>query len=319
MKNAHPDAPHEIKTLEKLHNLRKRVIRLHLKGVPIMKIVSMTGLSWPGVRTALNLYEQGGMAALKPVARGRKPGSGRRLTDRQDDTIRLLISRYCPDDIWMKHTLWNRAAVIQLVERVTGITLSMRGVGNYLQRWGFVYCNPFDKMDEAGSDALSKWWHEEYPVLERRAQIEGAEINWGDEQRLASGKLTLHRLIQVGQARAVTAGVVGRRRLMMILTVNRQGYMRWMITDEALNSARLILFLDALIRDAHKKIFLILNNLPVHRSKTVRDWVAAHPDQIELFYLPSYSHPARNAARAALRPESATEYYGNTRVVVRMG
>ena len=39
-----------------------------------MQIVAMTGLSWPGVRAALKRYEAGGMAALKPAIRGKKPG-----------------------------------------------------------------------------------------------------------------------------------------------------------------------------------------------------------------------------------------------------
>jgi hypothetical protein len=34
----------------------------------------------------------------------------------------------------MEFALWNRATVMQLVERECGIKLSVRGVGNYLDR-----------------------------------------------------------------------------------------------------------------------------------------------------------------------------------------
>ena len=51
----------------------------------------------------------------------------------------------------------------------------------------------------------------------------------------------------------------------------------------------MIEFLQALIRDAHKKVFLILDNLRVHHSKRVKAWVDERKDRIELFYLPSYS------------------------------
>ena len=44
-----------------------------------------------------------------------------------------------------------------------------------------------------------------------------------------------------------------------------------------------------MIKDAGKKVFLILDNLRVHHSKVVKAWVAERIDQIELFYLPSYS------------------------------
>ena len=44
-----------------------------------------------------------------------------------------------------------------------------------------------------------------------------------------------------------------------------------------------------MLEDAGKKVFLILDNLKVHRSKLVKAWAAERVDQIELFYLPSYS------------------------------
>lgn len=80
-----------------------------------------------------------------------------------------------------------------------------------------------------------------------------------------------------------------RHKLSMIATVTNQGKARWMIIDDAFDSEKLIEFLQALIKDAEKKVFLILDNLRVHHSKVVKTWVAERMDQIELFYLPSYS------------------------------
>jgi len=36
-------------------------------------------------------------------------------------------------------------------------------------------------------------------------------------------------------------------------------------------------------------VFLIVDNLRVHHSKLVREWLEEHREQIEVFYLPSYS------------------------------
>ncbi len=88
----------------------------------------------------------------------------------------------------------------------------------------------------------------------------------------------------------VTFAVGGtRQKLSMIATVTNQGKTRWMIIDESFNSDKLIEFLQALIRDAGKKVFLVLDNLRVHHSKPVKAWVGGRKDKIELFYLPSYS------------------------------
>ena len=48
-----------------------------------------------------------------------------------------------------------------------------------------------------------------------------------------------------------------------------------------------------MIKDAGKKVFLILDNLRLHHSKLVKTWVAGHSEKIELYYAPSYS-PQRN-------------------------
>jgi transposase len=51
--------------LEQLHERRKQVVRLHRKGYGVMAIVELTGLSYPAVRRAIDLYEAGGAAALR--------------------------------------------------------------------------------------------------------------------------------------------------------------------------------------------------------------------------------------------------------------
>ena len=62
-----------------------------------------------------------------------------------------------------------------------------------------------------------------------------------------------------------------------------------MIIDDAFDADKLIEFLAALVKDAGKKVFLILDNLRVHHSKLVKAWAAEHGEKIELFYLLSYS------------------------------
>ena len=75
----------------------------------------------------------------------------------------------------------------------------------------------------------------------------------------------------------------------MISTLTNQGKIRFMLYRQALNARRLIRFLTRLTRDAGRKVFLILDNLKVHHATLVRDWLAAHVETIEVFYLPSYS------------------------------
>ncbi len=51
----------------------------------------------------------------------------------------------------------------------------------------------------------------------------------------------------------------------------------------------LIKFMNRLIKDSKRKIFLIIDNLPAHHGKVVKAWVEKHKSQIEVFYLPPYA------------------------------
>ena len=75
----------------------------------------------------------------------------------------------------------------------------------------------------------------------------------------------------------------------MISAVTNQRKVRFMMYRETMTAPVLIRFLARLIRDARRKVFLILDNLRVHHSNKVLDWLKKHTEQIELFFLPAYS------------------------------
>ena len=276
-------------TLKQLHERRKQVVRLHRKGMGVMRIVELVGLSYPAVRGVIDRYEAGGLGTAKPARRGRSSGQGRLLTEVQESEIQRIICDKRPEQLKMDFALWSRAAVMQLIERTHGVRLSVRGVGNYLSHWGFAPQKPIKKAYEQRPETVQAWLDEHNPAIKRRAKAEGGEIHWGDETALVNTDVRGRSYAPAGQT-PVTYAVGGtRQKLSMIATVTNQGKARWMIVDEAFNSDKLFEFLGALIKGAGRKVFLILDSLRVHHSKPVKAWVAERQDKIELFYLPSYS------------------------------
>jgi transposase len=164
-------------TLEQLHERRKQVVRLHNQGHKIMKIVDMTGLSYPTVRHAIDLYQAGGWSAIRPTARGRTPGQGRVLSAEQEHQIQRAIIDTRPEQLKMDFCLWSRAAVMQLIEQEFGIALPVRTVGKYLKRWGFTPQKPIKKAYEQRPEAVKAWLDEHYPAIADRAKAEGGEIH----------------------------------------------------------------------------------------------------------------------------------------------
>ena len=75
----------------------------------------------------------------------------------------------------------------------------------------------------------------------------------------------------------------------MISSVTNLGTLRFMIYDGALNTAIFLEFLRRLIKRAERKLFVIVDNLRVHRAKRVMAWLAENADRIGLFFLPPYA------------------------------
>ena len=176
-----------------------------------------------------------------------------------------------------------------LVEQEFGILLPVRTMGEYLKRWGFTPQRPITRAYEQRPEAVKAWLDEQYPQIAQRAKDEDAEIHWGDETAVVNTDVRGRGYQPKAQTPVAYAMGGTRHKLSMNSTVTNQGKARWMIIDEAFNSDKLIEFLEALIKDLPKKVFLILDNLRVHHSKPVKAWLAEHQAQIEVFYLPSYS------------------------------
>lgn len=270
------------------HERRVQVIRLRKSGLTYEAIAEQVGLSRTGVFDICKRHKHGGEQALYDAPSGRRLGQGRALQGWHEWFVRELIEDKTPDQLDLPHALWSRAAVGELIEQELGIRLSVRGVGGYLKRWGFTPQKPLRKAYEQSPEAVHKWIEQDYPAIAARARREGAEIHWGDESGLRSDDVRGRGYAPAGHTPQVR---VNHRRhaLSYISTVTNEGRMRWMIFDGALDAKLLIDFMERLVRDVDRKIYLILDNLRVHHARPVKAWLAEHREAIDVHYLPSYS------------------------------
>lgn len=271
------------------HERRRQVIRAYKRGLNKRQIARDVGLSYTGTCRVIDRYKAGGMKALAPRKRGRRTGAKRVLSPEQEKRIQKLICDKRPEQLKMEFALWSRIAVRQLIWDEYGIDVPVRTVGKYLARWGFTPQKPIQRAYEQSPAKVKAWLDEEYPAIKRRAKAEKAEIHWGDETALVNTDVRGRSYAPRGQT--PVAKVVGgtRQKLSMMSTVTNQGKTRWQIIDGNFNHERLIEFFEALIEDTDRKVFLVLDNLGVHHCKPVKEWLEDHRDEIEVFYLPSYS------------------------------
>lgn len=271
-----------------LNERRRRAVKLRERGMTLREVARQCELSVPTVMAAHRAYQAGGWAVVGVKPRGRKPGDGRQLSLQQEATIQRMICDKTPDQLKLGFALWNRQAVAQRVKAEFGVDLPVRTVGDYLKRWGFTPQKPIKKACEQGPAEVGHWLEEQYPKIAARAQDEGAEIHWGDETGLRSDDVRGRGDAPKGQTPVVRVNSK-REGLSIISTVTNQGKVRWKVFDGAMHADLLIDFFKRLVKDANRKVFLILDNLRVHHARKVKAWLAEHDEDIEVFYLPSYS------------------------------
>jgi transposase len=267
---------------------RRQVIGLRQAGMTFDAIAAQVGLTRTGVFDICKRFAERGAAGLKTGPRGPEPGTGRFLDRAQEAEVRDLIRRHTPDELDLPFALWSRAAVQELVLRRFGVRLAVRSMGTYLARWGFTAQKPLRRAYEQDPAAVRRWLRRDYPAIVARAKRDRGVIFWGDETGLRSDDVRGRGYAPRGRTPVVR--VCHRRAgLSLISAVTNRGELRWMILEGAVNAPVLIRFLRRLIREARRKVFLILDRLKVHRARSTQDWLAEHRAEIEAFYLPSYS------------------------------
>jgi transposase len=267
---------------------RRQVIGLRQAGQTYDAIAAQVGLSPTGVFDVCKRYAERGAAGLKTGPRGPEPGHGRFLDGGQEAETRDLVRRHTPDELDLPFALWSRAAVRELIWQRFGVRLAVRTMCTYLARWGFTAQKPLRRAYEQDPAAVRRWLRRDYPAIAARAKAEGGAIFWGDETGLRSDDVRGRSYAPRGRTPEVRVNHK-RANLGLMSAVTNQGELRWMVLDSAVTAPDLLRFLARLVRDVGRKVFLILDRLPVHRSAKVRAWLAGREAEIEVFYLPGYS------------------------------
>jgi len=270
------------------HQIRRQIIRLRGKGFSNRVVAEGVGISESHASTIWQCYKKEGIKAIKPGRRGRRTGAQRTLSPDQEAEIQKALIDKTPDQMKLPFALWTRDAVKLLIDQCFGIDMPIRTVGEYLKRWGFTPQKPVKRAYEQNSEVVKKWLETDYPLIASRAKEEKAEIHWGDETGIQTGANRVRGFAPKGETPVIRL-VAKKSHVSMISTINNQGKVRFMMYRDAMNSELLIKFMTRLIKDTDRKVFLVLDNLRVHHSKKVTKWLGEHKEQIEVFYLPSYS------------------------------
>lgn len=266
-------------------DIRHKAVEMFLSGISKVDISKQLCVSRRSVYKWLKAYEKHGEDGISVDRRGRPKGT--QIKPWQCAQIVYLIKNHNPDELSLPFFLWTRDSVGLLIFKKFGIKLSKWTVGRYLKDWGFSSQKPARRAIEQNPKAIKKWFEIEYPSIQKLAKKEMATIYWGDEMGLRSDH-------NVGR----TYGLIGKTPVVrrsgnrfscnMISTITNLGKLNFMIFHENFISEVFLRFIERLVQQASRKIFLIVDRHRAHRSKQVQQWLTKNEKAIRVFYLPSY-------------------------------
>jgi transposase len=297
--------------------IRERAVQAVIGGMSHREVAEIFGVERAVVSKWMRRWRDGGWEGLNERRRGRRAGEQPALEPWQQGVIVTLIKEKNPDQLQLPGFLWTRDAVLELIDQRFGVRLAVTTVGRYLRAWGFTPQVPAHRAIERNPEEVREWLQVRYPKIRAKARRAGGILLWQDETGFRSQCSHGRSWSPKGQT-PIKEATGQRFGVNMISAIGNDGSLRFQLFEGKFNQFVFIEFLERLIKHHDdRKVFLIVDGHPSHRSKLVKQWLAEHCQRIELHFLPGYSpdlnpvellnHDVKANAVGRKRPRTLTE------------
>jgi transposase len=272
------------KTLEEI---RRMAVQRVWEGEKPSAVIASYGFSRQIIYKWLR-EAKGKGRGLRALRSRKGTGRPRTLTVKQEQQLFRWVNGKDPRQHGFDFGLWTRLVVRKLIADKFGADLGVTSVGKLLAKLGLTPQKPLKRAYDRDPAAIEAWKNDIYPSIARQAKKRGAEIYFWDESGFRADVVQGTTWGVQGQTPIVA--VPGQRQSVSAASaVNARGGF-WFATYKGGMSAELFIeMLKVLMLYRKKPLYLILDSLPAHKAKIVREYVASTKGKLELYFLPGYA------------------------------
>ncbi|MFI6007207.1 IS630 family transposase [Streptomyces sp. NPDC051366] len=268
--------------------LRLRAVAALVEGRDRAEVAAVFKVSLKAVDGWWAKWLAGGRDALTARPRGKRVGEHQVLSEAEQAALRQAVLDHRPCDLGLSGQLWTRGQVGVLIAKLYRVRLTEPGVGKYLKRWGLSFQRPDKRAIEQDPEGVRVWLEETWPAIRAKAKAEGGEVLFADQVGVRSDQVSGRTWGERGRT-PIVRRTGNRISVNAMSAISTKGRMHFMVFTKSFDANVMCRFLDRLAGHFDRKIHLVVDRHSAHRSRTVRDWLADHADQVELHFLPSYS------------------------------
>ena len=157
-----------------------------------------------------------------------------------------------------------------------------------LARVGLTPQKPLQRAYQRDPEAIARWQWETYPAIARQAKRDKADIYFWDESGFRADAVQGTTWGAKGQTPVVS--VPGQRQgISAASAVSTKGAFWFATYAGGLNGALFVTLLRRMMRGRRRPLHLIVDGLPAHRTRLVRDYVNKLDGKLTLHFLPGYA------------------------------
>ena len=225
---------------------------------------------------------------LRALQSRRATGRPRSLTPRQEQQVFRWINGKDPRQYGLDFGLWTRSIVANLIEQKFGIRLGLTAVGELLAKLNLTPQKPLQRAYQRDPEAIERWRREIYPSIARQARAEGGEVFFWDESGFRAD--AVHgRTWGVKGHTPIVERPGQRQSISAASAVNAKGGFWYCTYPGGLTAELFVSLLRKLMRHRPKPVHLVVDGLPAHKTKLVKDFVQSTEGRLTLHFLPGYA------------------------------
>lgn len=223
--------------------------------------------------------------SLEGLRSSKEPGRPSKLTINQQDIVQDIIFTKTPLDMNHDQVLWTNTVIRDTIKDLFKINLSLGTVNSMIRRMGVMRHHVFNPLSGEQEPETAAWQKERFPFIRKLAQKEHARIFYiYDDIVNGYGSSGASKTQADDLKSGHGPGFVSEKRILS--AVCPRNSQRFMIFGGSFGAKPFIAFLNGLLHDYDRSLFLIAGAHYKQVALEADHFLSSETDRVSLFFCP---------------------------------